>query len=83
MKSRAAVAWEGSGFGGVKGRTELPGYVDRYMNDEIELDKMVTHSMPLEDINQSHLGYNSAIERCSSIEKTKGKIRCLTEQELQ
>ncbi len=45
--------WKGSAFGGVKGRTELPGYVDRYMNGEIELDKMVTHTMGLEDINRA------------------------------
>jgi S-(hydroxymethyl)glutathione dehydrogenase/alcohol dehydrogenase len=45
--------WKGSAFGGVKGRTELPGYVDRYMSGEIELDKMVTHTMPLEDINRA------------------------------
>ena len=45
--------WQGSAFGGVRGRTELPGYVDRYMSGEIELDKMVTHTMPLEDINRA------------------------------
>lgn len=45
--------WKGSAFGGVKGRTELPGYVDRYMRGKIELDKMVTHTMPLEDINHA------------------------------
>ena len=45
--------WQGTAFGGVKGRTELPGYVDRYMSGEIELDKMVTHTMPLEDINRA------------------------------
>ncbi len=45
--------WKGSAFGGVKGRTELPGYVDRYMNGEIELDKLVTHTMGLEDINKA------------------------------
>ncbi|NOZ52006.1 MAG: S-(hydroxymethyl)glutathione dehydrogenase/class III alcohol dehydrogenase [Gammaproteobacteria bacterium] len=45
--------WKGSAFGGVKGRTELPGYVDRYMMGEIELDKMVTHTMPLDDINRA------------------------------
>ncbi|MBN2864854.1 MAG: S-(hydroxymethyl)glutathione dehydrogenase/class III alcohol dehydrogenase [Thiotrichales bacterium] len=45
--------WKGSAFGGVKGRTELPGYVDRYMNGEIELDSMVTHTMCLEDINKA------------------------------
>ncbi|KAG1707815.1 Formate dehydrogenase subunit alpha [Nymphon striatum] len=45
--------WMGSAFGGVKGRTELPGYVDRYMAGEIELDSLVTHTMPLEDINRA------------------------------
>jgi S-(hydroxymethyl)glutathione dehydrogenase/alcohol dehydrogenase len=45
--------WKGSAFGGVKGRTELPGYVERYMDGKIELDSMVTHTMPLEDINRA------------------------------
>ena len=43
--------WKGSAFGGVKGRTELPGYVDRYMKGEIKIDEFVTHTMGLEDIN--------------------------------
>lgn len=45
--------WRGSAFGGVKGRSELPGYVDRYMGGEIEIDAMVTHRMGLEDINEA------------------------------
>ncbi len=45
--------WKGTAFGGVKGRSQLPGYVDRYLNNEIEIDKMVTHTMPLEEINQA------------------------------
>lgn len=45
--------WKGTAFGGVKGRTELPGYVDRYLAGEIEVDRMVTHTMPLEDINDA------------------------------
>lgn len=45
--------WKGSAFGGVKGRTELPGYVERYMDGKIELDSMVTHTMPLEEINRA------------------------------
>ncbi len=45
--------WRGSAFGGVKGRTELPGYVDRYMSGEINLDDLVTFTMPLEDINKA------------------------------
>jgi len=43
--------WMGSAFGGVRGRTELPKYVDWYMDGKIELDALVTHTMPLEDIN--------------------------------
>jgi len=45
--------WKGTAFGGVKGRSQLPGYVDNYMAGKIELDKLVTHTMPLEDINKA------------------------------
>ena len=45
--------WKGSAFGGVKGRTELPGYVDRYMSGEINIDDLVTFKMPLERINEA------------------------------
>jgi S-(hydroxymethyl)glutathione dehydrogenase/alcohol dehydrogenase len=45
--------WRGSAFGGVKGRTELPGYVRRYLNGEFELDTFITHTMGLEDINKA------------------------------
>jgi S-(hydroxymethyl)glutathione dehydrogenase/alcohol dehydrogenase len=45
--------WRGTAFGGVRGRSELPGYVDKYMGGEINLDDMVTHTMGLEDINKA------------------------------
>lgn len=45
--------WKGTAFGGVRGRTELPGYVDRYMEGKIEIDKMITHTMGIEDINRA------------------------------
>jgi S-(hydroxymethyl)glutathione dehydrogenase/alcohol dehydrogenase len=45
--------WRGTAFGGVKGRSELPGYVDKYMAGEIEIDSMVTHQLPLDDINKA------------------------------
>lgn len=45
--------WRGSAFGGVKGRTELPGYVERYLRGEIKIDEFITHTMPLEDINRA------------------------------
>ena len=45
--------WKGSAFGGVKGRTQLPGYVDKYLSGEINLDDMVTFTMPLEEINDA------------------------------
>ena len=43
--------WKGTAFGGVKGRSELPGYVDRYMDGTLKIDEFVTHKMKLEDIN--------------------------------
>lgn len=45
--------WKGSAFGGVKGRSQLPQYVDRYMNGEIKVDEMITYTMPLEKINEA------------------------------
>jgi len=43
--------WRGTAFGGVRGRSELPGYVDKYMEGIINIDDMVTHSMGLDEIN--------------------------------
>jgi S-(hydroxymethyl)glutathione dehydrogenase/alcohol dehydrogenase len=45
--------WRGTAFGGVKGRTELPDYVEKYMEGELKIDEMVTHTMGLEDINKA------------------------------
>ena len=45
--------WRGSAFGGVKGRSQLPGYVDRYMAGEIKIDEMITEVLPLERINDA------------------------------
>ncbi len=45
--------WRGTAFGGVKGRSELPGMVNQYMDGEIKLDEFITFTMPLDDINQA------------------------------
>lgn len=45
--------WKGTAFGGVKGRTQLPGYVERYMKNEIHIDDMITHTMPIQQINHA------------------------------
>ena len=45
--------WRGSAFGGVKGRSQLPGYVDRYLAGQIHVDEFVTHTLPLEQINHA------------------------------
>lgn len=45
--------WLGSAFGGVKGRSELPGMVEQAMKGEIELAPFVTHTLPLENINEA------------------------------
>ncbi len=43
--------WRGTAFGGTKGKSQLPGMVDQYMNGDIKVDEFITHTMPLEDIN--------------------------------
>ncbi len=45
--------WRGSAFGGVKGRSELPSYVEKAQKGEIPLDTFITHTMGLEDINKA------------------------------
>jgi S-(hydroxymethyl)glutathione dehydrogenase/alcohol dehydrogenase len=45
--------WRGSAFGGVKGRSQLPGFVDRYLSGEIKIDQMVSEVLPLEEINRA------------------------------
>ncbi|MEK9596083.1 MAG: S-(hydroxymethyl)glutathione dehydrogenase/class III alcohol dehydrogenase [Rhodospirillaceae bacterium] len=44
--------WRGTAFGGAKGRTDVPKIVDWYMDGKIAIDELITHSMPLEDINK-------------------------------
>jgi S-(hydroxymethyl)glutathione dehydrogenase/alcohol dehydrogenase len=45
--------WRGSAFGGVKGRSQLPGYVERYLKGEIKIDEMISEVRPLEKINSA------------------------------
>ncbi len=44
--------WKGSAFGGARGRTDVPTIVDWYMDGKIQIDELITHIMPLEDINK-------------------------------
>ncbi|EFA84201.1 zinc-containing alcohol dehydrogenase [Heterostelium album PN500] len=45
--------WKGSAFGGVKGRSQLPGIVDKYMDGKIKVDEFVTFNLPLSEINEA------------------------------
>lgn len=45
--------WTGCAFGGVKGRTQLPGLVDDYMTGKLKVDEFITHRQPLKGINQA------------------------------
>ena len=45
--------WRGSAFGGVKGRSQLPGFVERYLAGEIRIDEMITEVLPLDEINNA------------------------------
>jgi S-(hydroxymethyl)glutathione dehydrogenase / alcohol dehydrogenase len=45
--------WKGTAFGGVRGRTEVPQIVDWYMDGKINIDDLITHRLPLNDINKA------------------------------
>ena len=45
--------WRGTAFGGARGRTDVPKIVDWYMDGKIEIDPMITHTMPLDEINNA------------------------------
>jgi len=45
--------WRGSAFGGVKGRTQLPGYVNNYMDGKLKIDEFITEVLPLDQINHA------------------------------
>jgi len=45
--------WRGTAFGGAKGRTEVPQIVDWYMDGKINIDDLITHTMPLDQINDA------------------------------
>jgi S-(hydroxymethyl)glutathione dehydrogenase/alcohol dehydrogenase len=45
--------WKGTAFGGARGRTDVPKIIDRYMQGKIEIDPMITHVMPLAEINNA------------------------------
>src|SRR6202047_2342881 len=44
--------WKGTAFGGARGRTDVPKIVDWYMDGKINIDDLITHKMPLRDINR-------------------------------
>lgn len=43
--------WKGCAFGGIKGRSQLPGLVDDYLNGELKVDEFITHRQTLSHIN--------------------------------
>ncbi len=45
--------WRGTAFGGARGRTDVPRIVEWYMNGKINIDDLITHKLPLEDINKA------------------------------
>ena len=45
--------WKGSAFGGARGRTDVPKIVDWYMEGKINIDDLITHTMPIEQINEA------------------------------
>jgi S-(hydroxymethyl)glutathione dehydrogenase/alcohol dehydrogenase len=46
-------SWRGTAFGGARGRTDVPKIVDWYMDKKIDIDSLITHTLPLDRINEA------------------------------
>ena len=46
-------SWKGTAFGGARGRTDVPKIVDWYMDGKVRIDELITHTMPLDEINNA------------------------------
>src|SRR5690606_15813852 len=72
--------WKGSAFGGARGRTDVPKIVDWYMEGKINIDDLITHVLPLEDINKGfdlmHSGESIRSEDTYYV--TDSALRCIT-----
>jgi threonine dehydrogenase-like Zn-dependent dehydrogenase len=53
MQLECPIIWRGSAFGGARGRTDVPKIVEWYMNGKIDIDSLITHTMPIEKINDA------------------------------
>ncbi len=51
VPARHRARLEGTAFGGARGRTDVPKIVDWYMEGKINIDDLITHTMPLDEIN--------------------------------
>ncbi len=51
LPARHGRVWKGTAFGGARGRTDVPKIVDWYMEGKINIDDLITHTMPLDEIN--------------------------------
>ena len=60
--------WKGCAFGGIKGRTQLPGLVDDYLNGNLKVDEFITRREPLSAIN-------TAFEQMKAGEEILGRLR--------
>ena len=58
--------WRGTAFGGARGRTDVPKIVDWYMEGKINIDDLITHTMPLERINDGVRSDGTAANRSAA-----------------
>ena len=56
--------WEGSAFGGARGRTDVPKIVDWYMDGKIDIDSLITHTMPLDEAPEGYRMFKDKVDGC-------------------
>jgi hypothetical protein len=69
--------WRGTAFGGAKGRTDVPKIVDWYMDGKIEIDPMITHVLPLDEINKGFDLMHAGESIRSVVVYSKGRVMYL------
>ena len=71
--------WRGTAFGGARGRTEVPKIVDWYMNGKINIDDLITHTMPLGEINEAfdlmQSRFSETLDDCNALPRPRNYLQ--------
>jgi Zn-dependent alcohol dehydrogenase len=71
--------WRGSAFGGARGRTDVPKIVDWCMEGKINIDDLITHTMPLDRLHPARIQGSGALRRSTSVTRRGASLSLIDE----